>query len=561
MSSIEWWQKATVYQIYPRSFQDSNGDGIGDLPGITQRLDYVKSLGVDVLWLNPIYESPNDDNGYDISNYRKIMPEFGTMDDFDKLLSGIHTRGMKLMMDLVVNHTSDEHPWFQQGIDPSSPYHNFYIWRKGEKDGTPPNNWRSEFHGPAWQFNTANEEWYLHLFSQKQPDLNWDNPAVRAEVYDIMKWWCEKGIDGFRMDVINLISKPTGLPDDPLVADGKSFSSLRMSANGPHVHEYLREMNRTVLSQYDLITVGETGDVTAEDAIKYTGFDRHELEMVFQFEHMNLDNDPQFGKWSTRKLNLVDLKRSLSYWQEKLHGRAWNSLYWNNHDQPRVVSRFGNDTPQYRSVSAKMLAQTLHFLQGTPYIYQGEELGMTNARSMTLADYKDLDTLNAYQELVEEKKLISSTEMMAAIQRRSRDNARTPMQWDATNNAGFSTVTPWLKVNGNYVDINVHDEETDPDSVLAYYKKLISVRQGHDVFIDGSYQLLDPTDDKVYAYVRENGSEKVLVINNFSDEFLKRDFASQIDKTVRLLISNYASDQGMDNLRPYEAKSYIVQKQ
>lgn len=550
-----WWQEAVVYQVYPRSFQDTNNDGIGDLQGIIQHLDYIKNLGATVIWLNPIYRSPNDDNGYDIADYQAIMPEFGTMADFKQLLEAVHAHGMKLMMDLVVNHTSDEHRWFVEAKhSKTSPYHDYYIWRDAPADQTP-TNWRSEFGGSAWQYVPDVDQYYLHIFSKKQPDLNWDNPAVRQDIFTMMDWWCQQGIDGFRMDVINLISKPDTFVDDPTLAAEAHGSSLAMVANGPHVHDYLKAMNQQVLSHHDLITVGETPAASTEDAINYTGFDRDELQMVFQFEHMGLDDDPVMGKWTDKSVPLLALKQTMSKWQTALNGRAWNSLYWNNHDQARAVSRFGNDAPAYRVVSAKMLANCLHMMQGTPYIYQGEELGMTNVAFEDINDYRDLDTLNAYHELVELQHTVDASTMMRFIHRRSRDNARTPMQWNRSAHAGFSTHTPWLTVNPNYRAINTEAALADQDSVYYFYQRLNQLRQEYPVIVYGDYTLLDPEDSQVYAYTRQLDDQRLLVISNFTAETVaqKYDLAGS-----ELLISNYA-DAPETQLRPYETRTYYRQ--
>jgi oligo-1,6-glucosidase len=547
-----WWQEAVVYQVYPRSFQDTNDDGIGDLQGIIRHLDYIKNLGATVIWLNPIYRSPNDDNGYDIADYQAIMPEFGTMADFKQLLDAVHAHGMKLMMDLVVNHTSDEHHWFVEAKhSKTSPYHDYYIWRDAPADQTP-TNWRSEFGGSAWQYVPEVGQYYLHIFSKKQPDLNWQNPAVRQDIFSMMDWWCEQGIDGFRMDVVNLISKPDTFVDDPTLADEAHGSSLAMVANGPHVHDYLKSMHQQVLSQHDLITVGETPAASTEDAINYTGFDRDELQMVFQFEHMGLDDDPVMGKWTDKKVPLLALKQTMSKWQTALNGRAWNSLYWNNHDQARAVSRFGNDSPEYRVVSAKMLANCLHMMQGTPYIYQGEELGMTNVAFDQISDYRDLDTLNAYHELVDLQHTIDAKTMLHYIHRRSRDNARTPMQWNQSANAGFSNQVPWLAVNPNYRTINAEQALADQNSVYYFYQRLNQLREAYPVIVYGDYTLLDPEDAQVYAYTRQLNDEQLLVISNFTAETVTRHF----DLTDReLLISNY-SDAPQVKLRPYETRTY-----
>ena len=421
----KWWKEAVVYQIYPRSFMDSNGDGIGDLNGITSRLDYLKDLGVDVIWLSPVYQSPNDDNGYDISDYRAIMQEFGTMEDFDRMLSEMHKRGIRLVMDLVVNHTSDEHKWFVESRkSKDNPYRDYYIWRDA-KEGKEPNNWGSCFSGSAWKYDPQTEMYYLHLFSTKQPDLNWENPAVRKEVFDMMNWWCEKGIDGFRMDVISMISKPEGLPDGKIPEGGLYGDSG--CVNGPHVHEYLQEMNREVLSKYDLMTVGECAGVTIEEAEKYASADGKELSMVFQFELVDLASGT-YGKWTDKRVPLKDFKRVMTAWQTELEGKAWNSLFLGNHDQPRCLSRFGDDSPEYRVVSAKMLATCLHMMQGTPYVYQGDELGMKNVPFRDLSEFRDIESINAFHELTGAGK-VAPDDMMRYLNLRRRDNARTPMQW------------------------------------------------------------------------------------------------------------------------------------
>ena len=557
MTQTKWWQKAVVYQIYPRSFQDSNGDGIGDIPGIIQRLPYLKKLGVQVIWLSPIYQSPNDDNGYDISDYQKILPEFGTIADVREMLLVAHELGLKVMMDLVVNHTSDEHFWFQKSRQSkNNVYRDYYIWRN-PVNGHAPNNWLSDFGGSAWEYDAKTAQYYLHLFSKKQPDLNWDNPKLRQEIYTMMQWWLNQGVDGFRMDVINLISKRSGMPNDPEVADGNHGSSMVFSANGPNVHQYLQEMNQQVLSKHNIITVGETPGVTTNDAVKYAGFDRHELQMVFQFEHTELDSSHEgLGKWSNERVNLVDLKRILSKWQTNLYGQAWNSLYWNNHDRPRVVSRFGNDSEVYRVQSAKMLAATLHFMQGTPYIYQGEEIGMTNITLSSIDQYQDIDTLNAYDDLVSQKKRVTPEQMMAYIHHSSRDNARTPMQWDNTKNAGFTTGSPWLPVNSNYQTINVSDTFSDRESIFYFYKKLIALRQQLPIITTGRYEVLDLEDEFVYAYRRIGKNSQLLVISNFSDQPQIRHY--NFGTITSLIIGNYKDDAG-DILRAYETKVYLIE--
>ncbi|WP_435923392.1 glycoside hydrolase family 13 protein [Paenibacillus sp. DYY-L-2] len=553
----KWWKESVVYQIYPRSFMDSNGDGIGDLRGIISKLDYLKTLGVDVVWLCPVYESPNDDNGYDISNYRGIMHEFGTMADWEELLAGLHDRGMKLIMDLVVNHSSDEHAWFVESRkSKDNPYRDYYIWRPG-KDGKEPNDWGSFFSGPAWKYDEQTDEYFLHIFSEKQPDLNWENPKVRQEVYDLMTWWLDKGIDGFRMDVINLISKAPGLPDTTTKLDGDYGHFI----NGPRVHEFLQEMNREVLSKYDIMTVGETCDVTPEDAELFTGNDRNELNMVFQFEWMGIDSGPT-GKWEVTPWKLTQFKEMVSKWQTKLHGKAWNSIYLNNHDQPRLLSRFGNDG-KYHNESAKMLATLLHTLQGTPYIYQGEEIGMTNVRFETIEEYKDIESLNMYKDYV--SKGHKHEEIMESIYAKGRDNARTPMQWNAGPQAGFTTGTPWIAVNPNYREINAEQALNDPNSVFHYYRALIELRKKHDIIVYGDYKLLHEKDEQVYAYMRALGDERLLVILNFYEEPAEFRLEEQIGwDSHELLISNYevpaasgkAEDFRQIALRPYEARVY-----
>ncbi len=546
-----WWKEAVVYQIYPRSFMDSNGDGIGDLNGITSRLDYLKELGVDVIWLSPIYQSPNDDNGYDISDYQAIMKEFGTMEDFDRMIAGIHERGMRLVMDLVVNHTSDEHPWFLESRkSKDNPYRDYYIWREG-KDGKVPNNWGSYFSGSAWQHDDATDMYYLHLFSKKQPDLNWENPKVREEVFSMMNWWCgEKGIDGFRMDVISLISKRPGLPDGP--KGPEALYGYADCANGPRVHEFLKEMNQKVLSHYDLMTVGEAAGVTIEEAKKYAGFNENELNMVFHFEHVGLDGG-EHGKWTDKRVPLSAFKKVMSDWQTELDGRAWNSLYLSNHDQPRSISRFGDDSPEYRVVCAKMLATCLHMMQGTPYVYQGEELGMTNMHFADISEVRDIDSINAYHEM-SEAGLISKEDMMRFICLKGRDNARTPMQWDDSENAGFTTGTPWIGVNPNYKDINAKAALADEDSVFHYYQKLIALRKEQPVLVYGHYALLEPDHESLYVYTRTLEEQKMLVICNFTKEEVSYEIPTEFGGK-QVLISNYGRDgaEGTITLKPYEA--------
>jgi len=555
-----WWKESVVYQIYPRSFCDSNGDGIGDLNGITGKLDYLKELGIDVIWLSPVYKSPNDDNGYDISDYQAIMDEFGTMEDFDRMLATAHEKGIKIMMDLVVNHTSDEHKWFiESRKSTDNPYRDYYIWRPAKEDGSLPNNWGSCFSGPAWEYDKTTDMYFLHLFSKKQPDLNWDNPAVRQEVFDMMNWWLEKGVDGFRMDVISLISKEQPeLPDKEPGING--YATFNVSANGPHVHEYLQEMRQKALNNADTITVGECSGVTLEEAKKYARSDEKELNMVFQFEHMDVDSDEKAGKWTTRKMDLRDLKKILTRWQKGLQDIAWNSLYWENHDQPRSVSRFGNDSDEYREISAKMLATCIHMMQGTPYVYQGEELGMTNCPFNTLENFRDLESINAFHELTEQGKM-TEEEMMAAIGYKGRDNARTPMQWDDSANAGFSgaDATPWIMVNPNYTKINAKDQVSREDSVFKYYQKLIKLRHESDLIVYGTYDLILDDDKDIYAYIRTLGDEKLIVYCNFSENTREVELPEEFTDG-KILISNYNDAKVSEKitLRPYEA--IVIQK-
>lgn len=553
----KWWKESVVYQIYPRSFMDSNGDGIGDLRGIILKLDYLKKLGVDVVWLSPVYKSPNDDNGYDISDYQDIMDEFGTMKDWEELLAELHSRDMKLMMDLVVNHSSDEHKWFiESRKSKDNPYRDYYVWRPGT-DKKEPNNWTSFFSGSAWQYDEETDEYFLHLFSRKQPDLNWENPKLRKEIYEMMTWWLDKGIDGFRMDVINLISKADGLPSTP---SGKRYDwGGEFFMNGPRVHEYLQEMNREVLSKYDVMTVGECPGASVEDATQYANSKGTELNMIFTFEHMDLDSGPG-GKWDVKPLKLADLKECMTKWQKGLEEKGWNSLYLNNHDQPRMVSRFGNDTT-YRIESAKMLGTFLHMMQGTPYIYQGEEIGMTNVK-FDINDYNDIEILNMYHEKVKEGKE-DSNKVMEAVYIKGRDNARTPVQWDDSENAGFTTGKPWLKLNPNYKDINVKKALEDPNSIFYYYQNLIRLRKEYEIVVYGNYNLILENHDQIYAYTRTLGDETLLVITNFSSERPEFNIPQNIYyERKHLLISNYEVDEneGISSifLKPYEARVYLL---
>ena len=545
-----WWKEAVIYQIYPRSFMDSNGDGIGDLQGIISRLDYLKYLGIDVIWLSPVYKSPNDDNGYDISDYRAIMDEFGTMEDFDALLAGAHERGIKIVMDLVVNHTSDEHKWFMESRkSKDSEYRDYYIWREGKGAQNPPNNWGSCFGGSAWQYDEETAMYYLHLFSKKQPDLNWDNPKVREEVFDMMRWWCDKGIDGFRMDVISMISKTAQMPDGEVNGLYGDFGPY--CVHGPNVHKYLREMNEKVLSQYDIMTVGETAGVTTELAKQYAGEDTHELNMVFQFEHV--EGDGKYGKWTDEKMPLTTLKKTLSRWQTDLYGKAWNSLFWDNHDQPRAVSRFGDDRPQYREMSAKMLATCLHMLQGTPYVYQGEELGMTNYPFRKPDDFRDIESINAYREWCAEGRL-SHEVFWPCLIYKSRDNARTPVQWDDSENAGFTVGKPWIAVNPNYKEINAKAETADPDSVFNYYKKLIALRKQNPIMVYGKYEPLLMESEELFVYTRTLEETKLLVVCSFCDHETTFAIPEEFQGAPCLISNRERSHEGAEIvLRAYEA--------
>ncbi len=559
-----WWKECVVYQIYPRSFFDSNGDGIGDLCGIIYKLDYLKQLGVNVVWLSPVYKSPNDDNGYDISDYRDIMDEFGSLGDWEKLLTEMHQRGIKLVMDLVVNHTSDEHPWFIEARkSKDNPYRDYYIWRPS-RDGHEPNNWKSHFSPSAWEYDEATGEYYLHLFSKKQPDLNWENPKMRADIYEMMLWWLEKGIDGFRMDVINMISKTPGLPDAAPANDDHYQYGGQYFINGPRLLEFLDEMKQKVLSKYDVLTVGETPSVNTKDAIELTNEETGALKMIFQFEHMGLDatQGEESSRRSVKTWSLLDLKRVMTRWQKDLECRGWNSIYLTNHDQPRAVSRFGNDG-QYRIESAKLLATFAHLLQGTPYIYQGEEIGMTNVAFESINDYRDIETHHMYREMVEEKGM-SPDAVLAILHNKSRDNARTPMQWDDSANAGFTQAVPWIKVNSNYKEINVKQALADRDSIFYYYQKLILLRREVPGIVYGTYDLILDSDEQIYAFTRTLENDLLLVVLNFSKEQPIFNLPVTIHFSARqLLISNYAVDPNEEirqfKLRPYEARVYKLQ--
>ena len=547
----KWWKESVVYQIYPKSFKDSNGDGVGDIRGIIQKLDYLKELGVNVLWISPMLESPQDDNGYDISDYRRIYKEYGTMEDYEELLSEAHKRDIRILMDLVVNHTSDEHNWFiESRKSKDNPYRDYYIW-KDPVNGKEPNNWGGVFGGSAWEYDSQTQMYYLHLFSKKQPDLNWENEKVRQEVYDMMTFWCEKGIDGFRMDVISMISKDQTFPD------GEMNNSLYgdfgpYCVHGPRIHEFLQEMNREVLSKYDIMTVGETSGVTIEEAQNYAGEARNELNMVFQFEHVE-NGSGDYGKWTTEKYDFKEFKRTMLKWQEELQGKAWNSLFLGNHDQPRSVSRFGNDNPAYRETSAKMLATCLHMMQGTPYVYQGEELGMTNGYFDKLEDYRDIESINFFTELTEAG-FMTPEYMMKCLMLRSRDNARTPMQWDDSEQAGFTDGESWIKVNPNYKEINAAQQLKDPNSIFHYYQKLISLRKEKDIIVYGEFEPLYRDDEQIFAYTRKLDQEKLLTVCNFSDKNAEMEISEEF-KGAECLITNLDRTvfEGKIVLKPYEA--------
>ena len=584
----QWWKEAVVYQVYPRSFNDANGDGIGDLKGITEKLPYLAKLGINVIWLSPVFDSPNVDNGYDISDYFAIMSDFGTMEDFDEMLETAHKHGIKILMDLVANHTSDEHPWFKESrSSKDNPYRDYYIWKdpKGfDEDGNPipPNNWASEFGGPAWEWDEATGQFYLHIFFKEQPDLNWENEKVREDLYSMVRWWLDKGVDGFRLDAINIISKPEGFPDDPSTDFEKHTSSIPfVISNGTMVHPWMKELTRETFSRYDVMTVGETSATSPQDAKLWAGYHTGELNMIFHFDHMGVDNDPNGslgGKWSYAPYKLTELKRILNDWQTTLEGNAWGSLYWNNHDQPRVVSRFGNDSDEFRTLSAKQLATTLHFMQGTPYIYQGEEIGMTNVKFDSIEDYRDGDSIRFYEDMHVDHKRLSHEEAMQAIYIKGRDNARTPVQWDASANAGFSPegVTTWINVNPNYPEINAEAVLADEDSIFYHYQQLVALRRGElkDLMVYASFAPVDSVqvphdeDEAVYAYTRTGGAdgspanESLLVISNFTAEEQERDFAvlneaREAGARVELVSSNYKDDAG-STLRPYEAKVYHI---
>ncbi|MFJ5794139.1 alpha-glucosidase [Bacillus atrophaeus] len=557
----DWWKDSVVYQVYPRGFQDSNGDGIGDLQGIISRLDYIKQLGADVIWICPIYPSPNVDYGYDVTDHKTVMESYGTMEDFHELLEEVHRRGLKLVMDFVLNHTSTEHAWFKEAeLDKTSKYRNFYFWRPGTKHG-PPTDWQSDYGQSVWQYEEHTGEYYLHMNAVKQADLNWENEDVRQAVYEMMRFWLDKGVDGLRIDQLHLISKKEYLPSYEDYVQGKA-ESKPFQPNGRRIHDYLTEMTEEVFSQYDVMSVGEAGTVTPEEGLTYTGTEEHELNMIFHFQHMELDQQPGKEHWDLKPLELSDLKSVLTKWQKKLENKGWNTLFWCNHDQPRIVSRFG-DEGKYRKESAKMLASVLYLMKGTPYIYQGEELGMTNAPFTRIEDYKDIQTVNMYHKRVYEKGY-DPKEVMTSILAKSRDHARTPMQWNDGKHAGFTDGTPWLKVNPNYTSINAAEALADPDSILSYYKKLISLRKQYADLMKGSYDLLLPDDPQLFVYIRQTDTRQLLVINNFSDKEAIFQWPDELEReTAQLLLSNY--DGGREalpsiELKPFESRVYLLKR-
>ncbi|HZG70752.1 MAG TPA: alpha-glucosidase [Chondromyces sp.] len=549
-----WWKEAVAYQIYPRSFQDSNGDGIGDLKGIIQRLDYIKELGIDVIWICPMYKSPNDDNGYDISDYQDIMEEFGTMEDFDLLLTEVHKRGMKLILDLVLNHTSDEHPWFiESRSSKNNPKRDWYIWRDG-KDGKEPNNWESIFGGSAWQYDSKTDQYFLHVFSSRQPDLNWENPEVRKALYQMVNWWLDKGIDGFRIDAISHIKKRPGFPDMPNPKKEKYVSSFDMHMNQEGIQEYLKELRDRTYGNYDVMTVGEANGVSIDEADQWVGEKEGKMDMVFQFEHLAL-----WDVESETELDIVELKKVLTRWQKGLENNGWNALFIENHDQTRVVSKWGNDQ-QYWKQSATALAAMYFLMQGTPFIYQGQEIGMTNVQFPSIEDYDDVATKNLYQEKREEG--MAHQDIMELIWSSSRDNSRTPMQWSDEKHAGFTTGTPWMKVNPNFKTINVEAQMKDETSVLSFFKKMIRLKKENDVFAYGIYELILEDHQQIYAYTRTSEGEAMIIITNLTDreaEYSCSQFPLHYDQ---LLLSNYDVEKHSDltkiMLRPYEARVYRI---
>ena len=545
-----WWKEGVVYQIYPRSFKDSTGNGIGDLYGIIEKLDYIKSLGVNMIWICPIYSSPNDDNGYDISDYRKISEEFGGNKAFDILLKEMHKRDLKLIMDLVANHSSDEHKWFQESKKgENNPYHDYYIWKRGDFN-LPPNNWLSVFSGSAWQWDSNLNKYYLHLFTKKQPDLNWENPKVRDEIYDVLNFWFSKGVDGFRMDVISFISKKL---DFPPAEEGATLSDMmeNIYANGPRIHEFLKEMNKKVFSKYDVVTVGEGPGVNLKTGLNYVDESEKELNMVFHFDHLQIDFGPE-GKFDPQPIDFIKFKKVFSDWDLYLKNKGWNSIFLGNHDFSRIVSRFGNDK-KYRNQSAKLLATLLMTLRGTPYVYQGDEIGMTNIKYPSIDYYDDIETRNAWKEAEEQGKDMDI--FLKAVHRQSRDNARTPLQWDNSSFAGFSNTKPWLDVNENYNKINVELQQDNSDSILNYYREIIRIRKNYSTLIYGDFLDLEPSNEKLYIYKRWDKQKTFIIVLNFSDDKAQWDIHNF--DSMRLVISNYKKSVYTKSVDPWEARVYI----
>ena len=535
-----WWQNGVIYQIYPKSFQDTTGSGTGDLRGVTSRLDYLQKLGVDAIWITPFYVSPQVDNGYDIADYTAIDPSYGTLDDFDKLVAEAHQRGIRIVLDMVLNHTSTHHAWFKASLNKESPYRQFYIWRDGTPE-TPPNNWLSKFGGSAWQWDAGSGQYYLHLYATEQADLNWENETVRAELKKVCEFWADRGVDGLRLDVINVISKDQTFPDDHQ-GDGRRFYS-----DGPRAHEFLQEFSRDVFTPRNLMTVGEMSSTTLENCQQYASLDGKELSMTFNFHHLKVDY-PGGEKWTLARPDFVALKSLFNHWQQGMHNRAWNALFWCNHDQPRIVSRFG-DEGEYRITAAKMLAMVLHGMQGTPYIYQGEEIGMTNPHFTTIEQYRDVESHNMYNELLAQGR--DANELLAILASKSRDNSRTPMQWDASPNAGFTTGEPWIGVSHNFADINVERALADPDSVFYAYQQLIALRKSEPVLTWGDYQDLLPDHPSLWCYRRQWQGQTLLVAANLSGE--PQDWEPPVGSTDgEVLMSNYATPASM-TLRPFEA--------
>ncbi|MWC28147.1 glycoside hydrolase family 13 protein [Paenibacillus sp. MMS18-CY102] len=557
----KWWKESVVYQIYPRSFMDTNGDGIGDLKGITSKLDYLRDLGIDVIWICPFYKSPNDDNGYDISDYYAVSEEFGTMEDFEQLLAEAHRKGIKVIADLVLNHTSDEHPWFVEArASQDSPKRDYYIWREGKEKNEPPSNWGSFFGGSAWEFDEQSKEYYLHIFNKKQPDLNWENPLLIEELHQMVRWWLDKGLDGFRIDAINHIVKLEGFPDVEAPAHEKNVTAHHFFSNLPKVHDHIQHLNRKVFSDYDIMTVGEAANTSPEEALLYVDEKRDELNMVFHFEHISMDNNGEgIASWEKNPWPLSQLKGILNQWQTKLHGKGWNANFWSNHDQPRAVSRFGNDQ-EYRIESAKLLATLMFMLEGTPYIYQGEEIGMTNIQLPSIDDYRDSVTHYFYRQAQREG--WAENRIMGAIHQTSRDNARTPMQWNGDAHGGFTTGTPWISANPNASWINVESAEQDPNSILNYYKQLIALRKQYLVAVYGKYEAMLLEHPSILAFTRTLGNEQLAVVMNFSATSAQLDLTEALaGKSMRLLLSNVDRNTNEtlveDRLGPYESRIYI----